>query len=108
MSLYDGYTERQNYEKRSKMKRIILVAIIIVCILIFVLIGLIMYIAGQPKAISLSLNGKKNTELLQLLDIKADGTGKMEIYAPIKKIAKYFDYDDNNGNYMTASEDTNS
>lgn len=116
MSLYDGYTERQNDEKRQKMKKLILIAIIIVCLLIFVLIGLIMYIAGQPSSLSIKVDGKVNSELLKLITIKADESGAIEldeegepiIYAPIKKVAKNFGYVDNNGNYITKSEDTNS
>ena len=116
MGLYDGRTERQKAEKREKMKKIILVSIIIVCLLIFVIIGLIMYISGQPSAVSIKIDGKTNNELLKLITIKTDESGAIKldedgnpiIYAPIKKVAKYFGYDDSNGNYMTVSEDINS
>lgn len=108
MSLYDGYTERKNEENRNKMKKLILIAIIVICLLIFALIGLIIFISNQPKSLSLTLDGKKNDKLLQLLDIKVDEAGNMEIYAPIKELAGYFGYDYNNGNHMVTSEDNNS
>ena len=116
MSLYDGYTERQNEEKRNKMKKLILVIISIICLLIFVIIGLIIYMASRPSPLSVNLDGKANSELLKLMTIKTDESGAVEldekgnpiIYAPIKKVAKSFGYDDSNGNYMTVSEDTNS
>ena len=117
MGLYDGSTERQNYEKRKKLKNMIVVTIAILCLLIFIIIGLIIYLADQPKSISLALDGEYNNELLQELlidideetgEIKVDKDGNPIIYAPIKRIAKYFDYKDNNGNYMDVSEDTNS
>ena len=34
------------------------------------LIGMIIFIGNQPKALSLTLDGKENEKLLQLLDIK--------------------------------------
>ena len=116
MSLYDGYTERRNDENRKKLKKGILVAIIITCILIFILIGLIVYIARQPKTLSLELDEKENSDLLKQLIISTDEEdiveldedGKPILYAPIKKVAKTFGYADNNGNYITKSEDTNS
>ena len=116
MSLYDGYTERKKEENRNKMKKFILIAIIIICLLIFLIIGLIMYISAKPSSISLKIDGKANNELLSLISIQTDESGTIKldeegnpiIYGPIKKLAKYFGYDDSNGNYMTVSEDINS
>lgn len=116
MGLYDGRTERQNSDKRDKMKKLILIAIISICLLICVIIGLIMYISVQPSSISIKVDGKVNNELLKLISIQTDESGAIKldekgnpiIYAPIKKVAKYFGYDDNNGNFMNKSEDTNS
>ena len=116
MSLYDGYTERKNQEKRNQLKKMVLVAIIIICLLIFVVMGLILYVSKQTKVISVAVNGKVNAELLQLLNIELDESGRpkmdeegnLKIYAPIKKVAKFFGYEDYNGNYMITSEDKNS
>lgn len=108
MSLYDGYTDSKNSKDNKKLKQKILIAIFITLFLIVVLIIGIIYLAGKPKRLSLSLNGKNNSELLSLLDVQVDETGNIQIYAPIKQVASYFGYDANNGSYIEVSEDTNS
>ena len=108
MSLYDGYADNKNSKDNKKLKQNILIAIFVTLFLIIVLIVGIVYLAGQPKKLTLSLNGANNAELLSLLDVQIDETGNIQIYAPIKQVASYFGYDANNGNYIEVSEDTNS
>ena len=116
MSLYDGYEDKEKNEKRKKIKKNILIAIIVISILIIAMIGLIIYMSYDPNKIYFKLNGieksnRQHSEVAQLYDllkIQKDNNGNMEIYAPIKEVAKYLGYESGNGTYTVTSEDTNS
>ena len=108
MSLYDEYTEGKNNEKTKKLKKKIIIAIVLVSILIIALIVVILLSMQQPNKLSVVLNGAKNNDILQLLNIKEDNLGNIEIYVPIKEVAQYLGYTAYNGSYTTVSEDTNS
>lgn len=114
MSLYDGYEDKKEDENRKKLKKKILIAIIIIFILIIVLICGMVYLSYDPNKIYFRLNGVEkgqSTEVAQLynmLSINIDDNGKLEMYAPIKDVAKYLGYESGNGTYTVTSEDTNS
>lgn len=114
MSLYDGYEDKKEDENRKKLKKKILIAIIITFILIIVLICGMVYLSYDPNKIYFRLNGVEkgqSTEVAQLynmLSINIDDNGKLEMYAPIKDVAKYLGYESGNGTYTVTSEDTNS
>ena len=106
MSLYDANARNRQDKKTKKIKQMIIVSIIILIIIIIVLIMLMVYLSIKPKKMSLQLDDKQNDELLSLLDIEVDEEGNMNMYAPIKLVASYFNYEANNGSYPTASENT--
>ena len=109
MSLYDESKNKQKDENRKKLKNTILIAIVIVVILIILSIIGIVYLSSQPNKLSVTLNGTKNNQLLQLLNVQIDESGSItQIYAPIKEMAEYLGYTAYNGSYTTVSEDTNS
>lgn len=114
MSLYDGYEDKRENEKRKKIKKTILIAIIIVFVLMIALICGMLYLSYDPNKIYFQLNGVEkgqNSQVAQLynmLKININDNGNLEMYAPIKDIAKYLGYESGNGTYTVTSEDTNS
>lgn len=108
MVLYDE-EQRRNEEKRSKkIKKFVISAIIISFIVIVGLIVAIFYLTNNPNRIVVNLNGKSSTDLEKILSVEADENGNISIYAPIKEIAKYFEYSAYNGEYSMVSESTDS
>ncbi len=99
MNLIDQNFNIKEEKKKSKAPKIILGAIIVVFLLIVLILGYIMYL--ENTTIKLYLNGELNNNLLGILQIQDDGT----IYAPIKEISKYFDYESYNGEYTDKSEE---
>lgn len=114
MSLYDGYEDKRESEKRKKLKKTILIAIIITFVLMIALICGMVYLSYDPNKIYFQLNGVEkgqNTQVAQLynmLKININDNGNLEMYAPIKDVAKYLGYESGNGTYTVTSEDTNS
>ena len=99
MNLVEESFKTKKVDKNKKIARIVLVIIII---LIFAIIGIVAYIAYlDSTALKVSLNGKANQNIVQLLHFEDDGT----IYVPIKRIASYFGYQSYNGEYSNRSED---
>ena len=100
MNLIDESLEENKKKDSSKMiARIILVMILILVILIISIFSYLMYI--EKGKLKVSLNGKVNDEVLNLLNFEQDGT----IYLPIRSIATILGYNSYNGEYNNASED---
>lgn len=97
MELYD---ENQEIKKKSKMPKIIGISIFILLIMTILIIYLIFYLKSTITTIS--LNGKINNELEEVLFIDEENS---QIYIPIRKIAEYFDYEAYRGDYKNKSED---
>ena len=93
----------QNKEENNKKMtiRIILIFIIALVIAIISIIGYLIYV--QSNTLKLSLDGKSNEKVKELLIFEDDGT----ILVPIKEIASYLGYDSFNGEYADKSESNN-
>ena len=86
-------------DSSKKISRIILIAILI---LVIVTVGLCAALyAIKKNTLVLTLDGKTNDKVKEMLIIEDDGT----IWVPIKKIASYFGYESYNGDYISKSED---
>ncbi len=98
MNLMEESFQNKEEKKKKRTTKIVLVAIILVVIIIIAIISYLMYI--QSTVMRLTLDGQANEKLKNMLVFESDGT----IYAPIKEIATYFDYDSFNGEYSEKSE----
>ncbi len=94
----------EEVEKRKKSKLTIIIGIciaVLVVITIAIIVG-IMYLKNSMMKIT--IDGQKNNEIEKIIYIKEDNEKKL--YIPIRKIAKYLNYEDYNGDYKMKSEDT--
>ena len=96
------YVEEENQKKKSKTPVILLITIISLIFFTGLIMFMIFYINSQ--ILTINLDGVKNAELAQILDIKETEQGKV-VYVPIRKIAKYLGYEDYSGDYQNKSED---
>ncbi len=98
MNLIEESFQNREEKKRRRVGRIILIFIVLTIIAIIAIASYLMYLKSQ--VLQLTMDGKVNEKVKQLLVFEEDGT----IYVPIKKIASYFDYESYNGEYNEKSE----
>ena len=98
MELYNE--EYQKNTKKSKIPLLLGISTVILIIILIAIIGLIIYL--RRSITTITIDGVRTSELEQILMF--DETGR--IYIPIRKIAKYFNYEDYSGDYKIKSEDT--
>ena len=98
MNLIEESFQNKEEKKRKRVSRIILAAIILIIVVIISIVAYLLYI--QSKVLKLTIDSKTNDQIKELLVFEEDGT----IYAPIKEIASYFNYDSYNGEYSARSE----
>ncbi len=99
MNLIEETLQDKEEKKRRKISRIILVAIFLIILIIIGIVAYIVYI--QNTVLKLTIDGQPNEELKNILVFEEDGA----IYAPIKEIAQYFNYESYNGEYTAKSEE---
>lgn len=100
MELYNE--DDLNLEKKSKLPRIIGIIIILLTIIMVVIIFGIIYL--RETVMKISLNDADAAELENIFYFEETENGS-ELYIPIRKIAKYFSYEDYRGDYKYKSED---
>ena len=88
-------------DKSKKISKIILISIIVLTVLIFILLGVMVYI--KQNTLRVTLDGKSNEKVKEMLWFAEDGN----VYIPIKDIAEYLGYKSYNGDYSNKSEETN-
>lgn len=91
----------QKSKKKSKLPIIIGIIIIILVALSIAIIYLIIYL--NSTVMRIKIDGNSMNEIEEILYITED---ENKLYIPIRKIAKYFGYEDYNGDYKNKSEDT--
>lgn len=99
MNLIEESFQNKEEKKKKRTTKIILAAIILVIIIIIAIVGYLMYL--QSTVMKLTIDGKTNEKLKDLLVFESDGT----VYVPIKEIAAYFGYESYNGEYTEKSEE---
>ena len=99
MELYEEVVKKE----KSKAPMIIGICIGILFVIIVAIICTIIYL--KSTILSITLDGKKNNSLDEILYIIGEGD-EQEIYVPIRKIAKYLSYEDYRGDYIAKSEDS--
>lgn len=95
------YEEVEN-GKKSKIPMIIGICIGILFIIIIAIICAIVYL--QSTVLTIKLDNKVNSNIEKILYITNENNSE-QIYIPIRKIAKFFDYEDYRGDYTVKSED---
>lgn len=101
MELYEeSYSSRM--KKKSKMPIIIGISITILIVIMICLIYLIIYLRGTVTTIT--LDGVNTPDLEEIFYIQESESGS-ELYVPIRRIAKFFNYEDYRGDYKYKSED---
>ena len=88
-------------DKSKKISKIILISIILLTVLIFILLGVMVYI--KQNTLRVTLDGKSNEKVKEMLWFAEDGN----VYIPIKDIAEYLGYKSYNVDYSNKSEETN-
>lgn len=99
MNLIEESFQEKKDIKRKRTTTLILVAMIILVIIIIAIIAYLFHI--QSTTLRLTIDGQANENVKQLLVFEENNT----IYAPIKEIASYFEYESYNGEYQEKSED---
>lgn len=99
MELYD---EEDLIEKKSKLPMIIGICIGVLVLTTIIIIFGIVYLKGTVTTIN--IDGKKTSEIEKILYIEENENG-LELYIPIRKIAKFLNYEDYSGDYKNKSED---
>ena len=100
MELY--YEEEEKKVKKSKLPIAILICIILLVIVTCAIIYMIYYI--NSTTFTVNIDGVSNSEVRDIIDIRETESGN-ELYIPIRKIAKYLNYEDYSGDYKNKSED---
>lgn len=103
-----NFVDDENGVNNNKTKKdklpivavILLIAIFVVAMLIVVTLSSLSKM--KTVELTLSLDGKNNSDFKNALIIEDDGT----IYVPIRDVAGYFGYKSYNGNYANKSEST--
>ena len=98
MELYDEVKE----QRKSKAPMIIGVCIAILIVITLAIIVGIVYLKNSITTIT--IDGKRNLEIEEILYIESTEQGK-KMYIPIIKMAKYLGYEGYNGDYKIKSED---
>lgn len=101
MNIIEENLEKTPKNDNSKMlSKIILISIVV---LLLVAVGLFAALQGVKKNTwVLTIDGKQNEKVRQMLIIQDNGT----ILVPIRAIASYLGYDSYNGDYTSKSEDS--
>lgn len=89
-------------KNKSPIKWII-ISIVLLTIILFVILGLIIYL--QKNLLSVKIDGTSQNTVADLIYFDEEDASK--IYYPIRKMAKYFKYEDYAGDYPNLSEDKN-
>ena len=97
--LKDEILKTQKTKKKITPSTIILILIILLVFLMVGAISAIVYIKGT--LMSYSLDGRKEKQLENILIFEENN----KIYIPIRKMAKFLEYEAYNGDYITLSED---
>ena len=98
MELYDHSVK----QKKSKMPIIIGVCIAILLMLTVLIIYAIIYL--QNSITIIEIDGKRNTEIEEILYLETTEEGT-QLYIPIIKTAQYLQYEGFKGDYKDKSED---
>lgn len=99
MNLMEESLQKKGEKKQKRASTIILILIFIIIIAI---IAIIVYMAQiKDTGLKIYMNGSLNQKMKDVLLIEEDGT----LYAQIKGIASYFEYESYNGDYAEKSED---
>lgn len=96
MELYDDTQER----KKSKLPIVIIISLVILIILTILIIYLIIYLRSTITVITID-----GVDASELENIFYFDESSQNLYIPIRKIAKYFNYEDYSGDYKFKSED---
>ena len=96
------YEEVERKEK-SKAPMIIGICIGILVVMIIAIICAIVYL--RSTVLTIKLNNQTNHDLEEILYITGD-EGNQQIYVPIRRIAKFLNYEDYRGDYISKSEDS--
>lgn len=101
MEFYEeGYSNK--IKKKSRTPMIIGISITILLIITVLLIYLIIYLRSTVTTIT--LDGVSTPDLEEIFYIQTSENGS-ELYIPIRRIAKFFEYEDYRGDYKYKSED---
>lgn len=99
MNLIEESVRDREQKKGKKATRIVLIFIIL---LVMAIIGISVYLVYvQSTTLRVVLDGQVNEKLKSILFFEEDGT----IYAPIKEIASYLNYDSYDGSYEEKSQE---
>ncbi len=99
MNLIEESVRDREQNKKKHTTRIILVAIILLVLIIVGIATYLFYI--ESTALRATVDGQVNEKVKNMLVFDEDGT----IYAPIKEIASYLNYDSYDGNYEEKSQE---
>lgn len=106
MKLYDEEELKMKNEKSKRVKNLILVSIIFTVILIFLIIGAIYYLIYNPNKITITVDGKENEAIENMIITKTADDGSTICYFPIRQMASNFKYSSNDGDYGRNVEST--
>ena len=99
MNLIEESVRDREQKKGKKATRIVLIFIIL---LVMAIIGISVYLVYvQSTTLRVVLDGQVNEKLKSILFFEENGT----IYAPIKEIASYLNYDSYDGSYEEKSQE---
>lgn len=99
MNLIEESVRDREQNKKKHTTRIILIAIIL---LVLIIVGIAIYLFYvESTALRATVDGQVNEKVKNMLVFDDDGT----IYAPIKEIASYLNYDSYDGNYEEKSQE---
>ena len=99
MNLIEESVRDKEQNKKKHTTRIILIAIILLILIIVSIAIYLFYI--ESTALRAVVDGQVNEKVKNMLVFDDDGT----IYAPIKEIASYLNYDSYDGNYEEKSQE---
>ena len=99
MNLIEESVRNKEQQKKKTTTTIILVIIILLVIAIIGIAGYLFYV--QSTTLRVLIDGQSNEKLKSMLMFEDDGT----IYAPIKEIASFFNYDSYDGSYEEKSQE---
>ena len=96
------YVEEEE-KKKNKLPMIIGICIAVLIVITIAIILGIIYL--QSSVMTIKIDGQKNNEIENILYIVENESGS-EMYIPIRKIAKFLNYEDYRGDYKSKSEDS--
>ncbi len=105
MELYNEDNDYFKIKKKSKTPLIIGGCIALLVVMTIIIVYLIIYLKSTVMRIKVD-GVNKTRDIESILDIEQNEFGT-ELYIPIRKIAKYLNYEDYSGDYKNKSEDAN-